>query len=268
MTNTGFNRIITYLPPLTFVIFATLSGFFPALLDALSVQYVLALVGLTLLGVGAHLEAQYSTTTTNLKELQKDVHSLKSTQEAYIDRTLKPICPSSLAAGFQQQAIAGSRIGTLRVFAISSQQILTFMRFEGFKVEHCMLLLRAFPERDVAHRDFRNQILLAVRDWRALAKDGRIEKLTIRSYDFLPTEYQVIFDNRAMLLGLYESEPTDYSEVRVRQPFYVDGGTSDGRALVEEYRTRFDKLFDACLNSHGPNPYEVESGSVGEEANG
>jgi len=130
------------------------------------------------------------------------------------------------------------------------------MRFEDFTIDKCILLLRGFKDGDAEHAEFESQIILAVRDWQRLAKDGKISQLLIRSYDFLPTEYQVIFDDRAMLLGSYESDPTDYSEVKVRQPFYIDGANMDGRSMINDYRERFDALFAVCECNHGANHYE------------
>ncbi len=251
-----FRRIVTYLPPLAFIIFAPLASMFPTLLASLSWQYVLALIGLALLGVGFHLDSRYTEAISDLSQLRFKITELEHTQATYLDRTRRPVFQSSLATGFSLQAAAGSRVGVLRVFAISSQQILSFLRFEDFTIGQCSLLLRGFTEDDLSHKEFESQIMLAVRDWNRLARDGKIASLTIRSYDFLPTEYQVLFDDRAMLLGMYESDPSDYSEVRVRQPFYVDGANVDGRAMIKEYQDRFDRLFEMCETCHGTNRYK------------
>lgn len=59
-----------------------------------------------------------------------------------------------------------------------------------------------------------------------------------------------------MLSGLYDSNPDDYSDVAVRQPFRVDGSAPDGRLLIQGYSERFDNLFERCATHHGPDRYK------------
>jgi hypothetical protein len=226
------------------------------MLNKLGTQYLLALLGLAMFGIGLHLEMRFTQEAQRVDGLQNSIQLLVKTQIDFLDRTGRPIVLSGFGEGFRRQALVGSRIGTLRVFAISSQQILSFMRFENFQVDKCMLLLRGFGTEDSTHSEFANQIILAARDWHRMAAEGKINNLIIRSYDFHPTEYQVIFDDRGMLTGLYDSDPTDYSEVKVRSPLYVDGSTGDGRTVIGEYQQRFDQLFQVCALHHGKNSYD------------
>jgi hypothetical protein len=249
-------RVFAYLPAALFVILAALSSYFPHLLDGFSQQYVLALLGLALISVGFRLESRYMEEAMRIERLDATIERLAGVQAQFLERVSRPISPSSLAAGFRQQAAAGRRVGKLRIFAISSQQILSFFRSEDFLVDTCQLLVRAFDRNDAAHAEFQNQILLAVKDWKRLAVDGKIKTLSIRSYDFFPTEYQVIFDDKAMLSGLYDSAPSDYSEVLVRHPFHVDGFSADGRSMIHAYSHRFDNLFEQCGTHHGANRYD------------
>jgi hypothetical protein len=252
----SIDRIVAYLPALAFVLLIPLANFFPNALNALGLQYLFALLGLAMVGIGVQIENRSNRASETMDRLRDSVQKLVDTQTEYLERTRRPVVPSSFAEGFKQQMSLGSRIAKLRVFAISSQQILSFMQFERMQVGECKLLLRAFDPKDQNHKEFSNQIALVVRDWNRLASDGKIGHLQIRSYDFLPTEYQVIFDDQTMLAGLYHSEPSDYSEVRVQPPFLVDGSTTDGKAVIDVYRDRFDRLFDKCATAHGPNVYE------------
>lgn len=248
--------IFAYLPAGLFVLLAALSSYFPTLLDALSQQYVLVLIGLALLSVGFRLESMFRAQVTRMDELESTTKRLAEVQERFLEHSRSAVAPSTLADGFRNQAAAGRRIGVVRVFAISSQQVLSFFKAEGLEAGTCYLLVRAFGPHASDHAEFKNQIMLAVRDWRRLAVEGKIKQLKIGSYDFFPTEYQVIFDDVRMLTGLYDSDPSDYSEVRVRQPFRVEGSSADGRAMIQAYSERFDNLFEQCRSHHGHSPYE------------
>ena len=262
MKNLSRTRLFAYLPPLVFVILVPLANFFPGLLNALGVQYLLALLGLAMVGVGLHLESCFATETSRVGDLEDSIKLLTGTQNIFLDRAARPIAPSGFTEGFKRQVSVGNRINTLRIFAISSQQILSFMRYEDFRIDNCHLLLRGFDSADTSHAEFAAQIRLVVRDWHRMHSEGRVANLTIRSYDFHPTEYQVIFDDRGMLSGLYDSDPSDYSEVSVRSPFYIDGSTADGRALITEYRQRFDNLFDICAVHHGKGCYDDQNSTT------
>ena len=126
-------------------------------------------------------------------------------------------------------------------------------------IERCQLLVRAVDSQDKNKRAYANQIRLVVQDWRALEADGRIGSLEVLSYDFLSTEYQVIFDDALLISGLYDSAPANYSEVGVRQVSVFDAMNASGQLMIREYVDRFDRLFEVCRESHGPNLYSGES---------
>jgi hypothetical protein len=195
-----------------------------------------------------------------MTSLQTKVEVLENAQAEFV-RTLRPVIGCyPLAEAFHVAGMKlGKRIEELRVFAISSQQILSFVKHQEFTINRCTLLVRAFSPRDKQHADFQGQIKLVVSDWRRLQQAGVIGELHIRSYDFLPTEYECIFDDSLLVLGLYESDPDDYSEVKVLPPTVVDGSSPAGRQMIELYRTRFDKLFETCAGHHGANPYSART---------
>lgn len=98
---------------------------------------------------------------------------------------------------------------------------------------------------------FANQIELVVEDWRALERRGRIKSFELAFHEFQPTEYQVVFDGRSLVTGLYDWEPEDYSGVGVRKVMVFDSGSDSGKAVIDEYTERFDHLFETCVR-RGP----------------
>lgn len=232
----------------------------PTWLSSLPLEATSAVIAGSVVFLAWHLEGTLFESANAVRTLERRVVTLETTQDRFIEST-RSLSHARLAQAFARVAAAMPRVGYLRIFAISSQQILSFVKFHDMYIDRCDLLVRSFPEDDEPHRAFLNQIRLVVADWRRLQETGRIGQLTIRYYDFHPTEYECIFDREFMMLGLYDSDPSDYSEVSVRDPILVSGFAEGGRLMISEFIARYDNLFETCLGHHGtvtiapkPNP--------------
>jgi hypothetical protein len=245
-------RITSYGPLVATIAILLVQTFFPSRLEALPLTATLAILTASVVFLVWHVETTLIASKRSLTDLALRMNQLESTQFAFIVATT---CMSQLRLGAAFAVIAAKtpRVGHLRIYAISSQQILSFLKFNDIMVEKCQILLRTFESNDAPHKDFLNQIRLVVADWHYLHKSGRIAELEIRHYDFFPTEYECIFDRDHLILGLYDSDPEDYSEVRVRDPILIRGTSDTGRIVISEFADRFDQLFEICAVHHGPN---------------
>lgn len=211
-------------------------------------EALLAAMGLAFIGVAAHLD-------TRLLEVSRELRELATTQEAFVQATVPVVSNGSLSHGFALLKSRVSRVGTLRVFAASSKDIFTFTSFHGFTIDHLHLLIRGFDPVNQAQSEAAVHVRQMVREWQSLQKTPRLNEMVLRSYDFLPTEFQIIADDEFMITGLYASDPTDYREVRVLEAAFVDGTTDAGREMIRRYIERFDSLFDTCEHHHGDDVY-------------
>ena len=250
-------RVIAYGPIVATVAILIVQTFFPSLLDRVPLSATSAIIATSVVFFVWYVEKTLIDSKQSLASMQARIEELQSTQKAFITSTTT-LSQSRLGAAFAAVAAATPRVGHLRIYAISSQQILSFFKFNNFIVEKCEILVRGFSPDDPIHRDFLNQIRLVVADWRNLHASGRVAHLEIRYYDFFPTEYECIFDGDYLILGLYDSDPNDYSEVRVRDPILIRGTSDAGRLMISEFADRFDKLFEICATHHGPNTIDVQ----------
>jgi hypothetical protein len=249
-------RISTYLPLVGTVLILLIATFDSNLFNFVPLSLLLAIMTISFVFTVVYLETQLRESSEAVQKLSDRIHSLEKTQQEYLQSTRPLIQTVTLAQGFEIVISKIRQADHLRIFAISSQQILGFIRFHAVDINRCSLLVREFAKDDRDNRDFRKQIELVVRDWRALERDGRIKNLTVRSYDFFPTEYECIFDDKCMLLGLYDSDPEDYSGVRVRNAVLIENSAQPGRQMIAEYIERFDQLFQVCHQRHGSDSYE------------
>ncbi len=245
-------RITTYGPLVVTVAILIVQTFFPSALASLPLSATIAILAGSVIFLVWHVETTLIEANQSLKSQQLSINQLEKTQAAFILSTTS-LSQIRLGSAFAAISAVTPRVGYLRVFAISSQQILSLVNFHDITIEKCHILIRSFKPDDIAHADFLNQIKLVVADWRRLQKSGRIAELEIRHYGFFPTEYECIFDREHLILGLYEPDPNDYSEVRVRDPILVRSTSDAGRTAISEFAERFDRLFEICADHHGPN---------------
>jgi hypothetical protein len=213
-------------------------------------------MALNVLSRNEELKGRFAEMSDGMVDVTSRISALEGTQRDYM-KALKPIMRNvTLQESFILLAQRPDKsIKHLRIFAVSSQYILLHLESTGLRVGNCDLLIRSVDKNDPKHDDFYREVTRIVKNWRNLEKRGRIGKLNILSFDFLPTEYHVIADNDSLISGLYTPDPRHYSETLVIDPVYVDDSSPESRTLISRYRERFDALFELCENSHGPNVY-------------
>jgi hypothetical protein len=270
MMNSKLSRLLqlasTYLPLIATIAVLLVSTFDAALLDKVPLSSLLALMALSFIFIAVHLVQRLGEAESSTQSLGKTVAqletgisdrltALETTHKDYLNATAPVIRIGSLAEAFSHALGGRQRIGHLRVYAISSQEVYSFISNSTLTIDRCSLLIQAPPD---ATSDFAVQVRLNATNWRKLAegRDRRISKLEIRSYDYFPTDYEVLIDSDALILGLFDYDPDDYSHVRLRASTVFEATSPAAERLIAEFSDRFDGLFDACLSAHGANRYE------------
>jgi len=251
-------RLIAYGPLFATTLILIIQTFFSSALASLPITATSAILASNIIFLVWHVETNLIKSSRSVELLDRRINALEVTQKAFINSTTS-LSQMKLGAAFSVIAAGTQRVGHLRIYAISSQQILSFLKFNDISIEKCHILLRGFEHDDTAHQNFLNQIRLVCADWQYLHRTKRILELEIRHYDFFPTEYEVIFDNEYLILGLYDSDPEDYSEVSVRDPILIYSTSDSGRIMISEFANRFDSLFETCATHHGPCTIDVPS---------
>ena len=240
----------TYLPLVVAVPVLLVGTFYDALFEDVPLAALIAVMAVAFLGIAAHLDILLTGAFDRLGALERS-------QRAFLDEAIPVITVVSLGQGFELLRQKVKRVGDYRVFAASSKDIYTFTRFHEFTLGRCRLLVRGFEKDDTVRTEAAVHVRQMVAEWRSLRSAGSIDELTVRSYDFLPTEFQVIADEDFMIAGLYASDPSDYRELRVLNAVFVDGTTPAGREMILEYAARFDSLFETCEGHHGEDVYNA-----------
>jgi hypothetical protein len=244
------------------VILLVATTFNSDILKFIPLELMLAVSALSFLLITVHLETRLTSMTDELQTLSVAVQKLENTQRDHLTAITPPIQTKTLAQAFDAVSRKRTRWGRLRIFAVTTHQICTFFSSHEFAVEQCDILLHQRTSSgnrrssDNLRPDLTDHTDYLVELWRSLEKEGRIGALTVRSYNFLPMNYECIFDDEILLLGLYEPDPDNPIEVKVGSVTIVENNTPQGQRVIEEYQKRYDKLFEVCANNHGPNPYD------------
>ena len=134
----------------------------------------------------------------------------------------------------------------LRVYATSSEAIQPLIGARNIHIKKCKILINLNMKDGKIDRSDRYNIrtLHLVDEWNQLQKDGRIDTLEIRNIASIPLSYEVIFDQKAILLGKYFVRKNVPAGVEFMDPFLIRGQSSETKELIGTYIVAFDKSFD------------------------
>jgi hypothetical protein len=252
-------RVSAYLPLALTVVLLIITTFNSDVLKFVPLELMLAVSSVSCLLLVVHVESRITSATSEFQSLTKSVRDLEKIQRDYLRALIPPMQTKSLGQSFDLVSTKRKRWNTVRIFAISTQQISTFFNSHELMTERCEILIyqppSMKPRRDRPPDPYRTDY--PVKLWRSLKKEGRINVLTIRSYNFLPMHFECIFDDELLLLGLYEPDPDDPQEIRVGSVTVVENTTPQGEQMIEEYRRRHEGFFETCEKHYGPNPHET-----------
>lgn len=131
----------------------------------------------------------------------------------------------------------------IRIFALSSGIIQPLFSCAKINVNKCDILLRDFSQEELKADEnirYQNHINLMIIEWDRDKERGKIKEIDVQRYYFLPTEYCVIVDDKAMILGIYS--PIYFSWGSAIDPVLITNSTKEGSNLIKKYTDRFDRM--------------------------
>jgi len=114
------------------------------------------------------------------------------------------------------------------------------------------LLLRKYYENDpFKDESFANSIEYTISQWKLINQSGQISSIDIYRFDFNPTEFYYIFDNKVIILGHYLMDLTNPSKIKVKQNklFLITNESEFGRAVIDQYIEKFNSIIKTLDNN-------------------
>lgn len=137
-----------------------------------------------------------------------------------------------------------SEIKTLKILAnISNVSLPAFQESKMNAVDVQLLLRKAHINPTEKEKKFNDYLSIVVEEWLNLQTEGRIKKLEVKYFDFLTTDWQVIIDDKFIILGLNVPKKDDWKRFQIKDTILIVGDSESGRSLIEKYSRRFDDFF-------------------------
>lgn len=153
-----------------------------------------------------------------------------------------------LASAIKVAKEYSNNITQIRIYALTTNMIQPIFKAVEIKATECKILLHQ-PKNIIKNpseilKSYLENIKMLVREWNALQNNGSIEKVEIKKYSFLPTEYLIIVDEKVVIHGHYLLDDKHFPLCDVQEPILVYNNNSDNRLLIEKRILFFDKLFN------------------------
>ncbi len=137
------------------------------------------------------------------------------------------------------------QIKTIKVLANVTNAFLPAFQNSGLNVIDMQLLLRRpSMENNEMNNNYRIYFNTIVADWEKLESEDRIKKLEVKYFDFLTTDWQIIIDDRFIILGLNVPQKDNWKQFKIMDTFLIAGDSSSEKLLIAKYTDRFDKFFN------------------------
>lgn len=135
-------------------------------------------------------------------------------------------------------------IKTIKILANVTNLFLPAFQSSGLKVIDMQILLRKPDENcNETESDYKGYFKTIIKDWLKLEEEGTIKKLDIRYFDFLTTDWQVIIDDKFIILGLNVPQKENWKKFDVTDTILIAGDSLSEKSFIKKYSNRFDRFF-------------------------
>jgi uncharacterized protein YoxC len=237
-----YERLLVYLPLIGTALLLILQDFFQGFLKDIHLSVAIAAMAVAIILLVWYLETRINTMNKSFEQLGGQVDRLAKQQPKLLREASSILQIVPLSEAFRLASDISPKVQHLRIYAITSAQMVSFLQHSGIIVDRCSLLISKSTQRPLMEA----QIEAAIQGWRALVETGTIAHVEVKRYDFFPTEYEAIFDSSFLIVGLFHPSLNETSGARVRDPMVVRGQSAAGTKVVLEFLDRFDRLFQSC----------------------
>jgi hypothetical protein len=164
----------------------------------------------------------------------------------------RTITPMSLNDCFNQVSKMHKHVRHMRIYALSTGRINPLFSSSDLFVDKCEILVRDFGNHELENpknAERRRHINDMISEWEKEKRKGRIGELSITRFHYMPTEYYVTFDDKTMILGLFQPTADNWGDVI--EPVFIQGTSTEGAEMMEKYRRRFDRMMEMLTEEQG-----------------
>lgn len=144
-------------------------------------------------------------------------------------------------------------VTVLRVLASSTETILPALRDSPIRMKGCRVMVHDFSSRtDPEAKAQAAKAESLIRTWSELPQRKVADEVTVKRVQFIPTFFVVIFDDRALIHGLYIPAARTTSAVHYLEPMLIENRSPASQAIIDMFIKQFEDIFDE-------NPVHIRS---------
>ena len=134
-----------------------------------------------------------------------------------------------------------SHVNKLRIYVITTTNVLSFVQREKFTIDQCEILVRYTNNEKYCSQSYKTEIESKVTMWKTLVDSGRIKHLTIIGYNNLPDNFFLIFDDKILATDLNNFSSSDISGQEVNlHPCWYNSEISTHKRIINRFINHFD----------------------------
>jgi hypothetical protein len=192
--------------------------------------------------------------TDRVADLSRLVRSNSEMQANFISAATETTTRVFLDQAFRLAEDVVSHCDRIRVYAITSKFVSQLMQMRFSAVEINLLVAAAGDNVDPL---LDSEVHLSVLyTWVGRVRASAVGRLIVRQYDFYPTEWYVIFDERLMVTSSYVFDQHEIGNARTTDMAYIVRADDEGKQLIESKIESFDALFHAAETHFGEGKHE------------
>jgi hypothetical protein len=177
--------------------------------------------------------------------------------------TLRPDIESvAMSQAFQRAGMLGVASDHVRIFAVTSRFVSQQLRGDDLPADRVSLMIAGNTASDTrmpVPRMLEAEVQLAIEyNWASRVKNRHIRSLYVRQYEFFPTEWYVIFDDKVMVLGTYAFDNDAVGCATPLNAVSLVHASGAGRELIRTKSDAFDRLMAAASPRIGSGAFEGE----------
>jgi hypothetical protein len=156
-----------------------------------------------------------------------------------------PVQRLSIGGAIRATAEHRSSVTVLRVLASSTETILPALRDSPIRMKNCRVMVHDFSSRtDPEGRAQAAKAESLIRTWGELPQRKVADEVTVKRIQFIPTFFVVIFDNRALVHGLYVPVGRSNNATHYLEPMLIENKSPSSQEIIEMFIRQFDDIFE------------------------
>lgn len=134
----------------------------------------------------------------------------------------------------------------IKIYGNNSIHFFPLFANSNIRVNNLEILLREkSTENSIEDSRFNQTVKNYVNEWHKLKATGKIKKVIIKKYKHPPTEWQIVFDNKFIIMGLNYPNEMDWKDVEllIDHATLIENVSVESEKIINNYVTRFNLFF-------------------------